>query len=956
MQEPSPSDTAAQLSEVVRRTLAELQAGVPGLPAVTLASVLDRELGFDSLARVELLMRIERRFGVQLPEDTLQRAETVADLLAAVQRATGAGRSALPVPPPTPTPAPPGPGSGAADIAAAAGTLLEALDAHLRVHPDRVQVTVLGDGHETPISYRRLDEGSSALAAGLQRIGVAPRQCVAIMLPTSAEYFFAYLGILEAGAIPVPIYPPARLSQLEDHVRRHTGILANAQAVALLSVPEAMAVARLLQAGVPGLRHVTTPSELAAGGARPAPVPVRADDVAFIQYTSGSTGQPKGVALTHANLLANVRAMAAAVQATPRDVFVSWLPLYHDMGLIGAWLGSMLVGFPLVVMSPLAFLARPRRWLEAITRYGGTLSAGPNFAYELCLKRLAGDDLAGLDLRTWRLAFNGAEAVSPDTVRRFSERFAACGLAPTAMAPVYGLAEACVGLLFPPLGRVAPVDRIDRESFSRERRALPASAADATALRFVGCGRALPGHEVRIVDDAGRELGERSEGRLEFRGPSATAGYWRNPEQTARLLHDGWLDSGDRAYRAEGELYLTGRVKDIVIRGGRNLYPQEIEEAVSAVDGIRKGCVAAFGSADQDSGTERLIVLAEVPARRLHDAAGLAALRETVGRAVVDAIGEPADAIVLAPPHTVLKTSSGKVRRSACRERYERGETAPAAAGARLQMLRLAGAALGQRLRAAVRRLGRAVFGLWAVLLLWLLVPPFWLLCVLMPTPAAAWRVARIGARTLLRGAALPLVVRGLEQLPAQPPAVLVCNHASYIDGLVLVAALPRPCRFVAKHELAGQFIAGRLLRRLGALFVERADRRRSVEDAQQLAAALVQGQSLLVFPEGGFGPQPGLRPFHLGAFAAAVEAGAAVVPLVLRGTRELLPYPHGWPRPAALAVEIGSPLPLAARGGGFAAAVRLRDAARAWIARGLASAPDEVLPGNTGRDRPGSA
>ncbi|MCU0970004.1 MAG: AMP-binding protein, partial [Rubrivivax sp.] len=432
----------AAVIDVVARTLADLHAGAPGLPEVTAASVLDRDLGLDSLARVELLMRLERRFGVALPEDTLQRADTVADLCDAVRRAGGAAPAAPAAARQAPRPT--GGDLDAGDAAARAATLLDVLAAHLHAHAGRVQATVLADGNETPLTYRRLDEASSALAAGLQRAGVAPRQCVAIMLPTSPEYFFAYLGILKAGAIPVPIYPPARASQLEEHVRRHTGILANAQAVLLVTVPEAMGVARLLQAGVPGLRHVATPADLMASGGAPTPVDVRADDVAFIQYTSGSTGQPKGVALTHANLLANIRAMAAAVQATPRDVFVSWLPLYHDMGLIGAWLGSLLVGFPLVVMSPLAFLARPRHWLETITRYGGTLSAGPNFAYELCLKRLAEADLAGLDLRTWRLAFNGAEAVSPDTVRRFSERFAACGLAPTAMAPVYGLAEASV--------------------------------------------------------------------------------------------------------------------------------------------------------------------------------------------------------------------------------------------------------------------------------------------------------------------------------------------------------------------------------------------------------------------------------------------------------------------------------------------------------------------------------
>jgi 1-acyl-sn-glycerol-3-phosphate acyltransferase len=234
----------------------------------------------------------------------------------------------------------------------------------------------------------------------------------------------------------------------------------------------------------------------------------------------------------------------------------------------------------------------------------------------------------------------------------------------------------------------------------------------------------------------------------------------------------------------------------------------------------------------------------------------------------------------------------------------------------------------------------RFVYGLWASLLFWLLAPPFWLLCVLMPTPAAAWRVARFGARALLRGTSVPLKVCGLEQLPDRP-AVLVCNHASYIDGLVLVAALPRPCSFVAKHELAGQWIAGSFLRRLGTLFVERVDRRRSVEDAQQLAVAAARGQSLLVFPEGSFKPEPGLLPFHLGAFAAAVDAGVPVVPLALHGTRELLPYPSWFPRPAVLAVEIGNPLSLATRGDGFAAAVGLRDAARAWIVRAQAGAQD---------------
>ena len=934
---PSPTAVAAafteaDLCEQVAATVSDLQRGLPVQGGVTLASSLDRDLGLDSLGRVELLLRIERAAGVALAEDTLQTAETVADLWRAVQHGRPQGTI-------EPAPAARAHAEAAAPATAAstgqalaqAQTLLQVLDAHRQAQPDRTHIVVLADTGEIRISHQQLADASDAIAAGLQRAGLKPRQAVAIMLPTSPEYFHTYFGILRAGGIPVPIYPPARASQLEDHVRRHTGILANAQAVMLVSVPEAMRVARLLQARVSGLHAVLTPQQLAEGSGTPRPVAVHGDDVAFIQYTSGSTGAPKGVALTHANLLANIRAMAQTIAATPDDVFVSWLPLYHDMGLIGAWLGSLYVGMPLVVMSPLAFLAQPRRWLETISRWRGTLSAGPNFAYELCLARLDDAALSGLDLSSWRLAFNGAEAVNPDTVQRFQQRFAACGLRPEAVAPVYGLAEASVGLLFPPIDRGPLIHHIVRETFEREHRAVSAAADDASALRFVACGRPLPGHEVRIVDTDGRDCAERCEGRLEFRGPSATRGYWRNPEKTAQLFDRGWLDTGDRAYAADGDIFVTGRVKDIVIRGGRNLYPQEIEEAVGAVDGVRKGCVAVFGVADARSGTERLVVLAEQSPRSARDAA---ALREAIAHAVIDAIGEPADEIVLAPPHTVLKTSSGKVRRSACRELFEQGRIGSAPVSARRQWLRLAIGAPALRLRAAAAAVADALFGLRAMVLFWLLAPPVWLLTVCMPTPAAAWALCRSAARTLLRGAGAPVAVSGLEHWPHDRPCVLVCNHGSYLDGVALVAALPGPCAFVAKRELASQWIAGPFLRRLGAMFVERFDARRSADDAARLAQAVGGARPLLVFPEGTFRAGVPLLPFHLGAFLAAAQAKAAVLPLTLTGTHELLPDGHWWPRRAALALQIDEPIEPAIDEEPFAAAVRLRDAAQSAIAR----------------------
>ena len=927
------------LLDIVQGTVRDLRAEIPVALRVTLDSSIDRDLAFDSLARVELLLRIERAFGIDLPEDTLQSAETVRDLLSAVKRARdtspmlgGTGELSAQLAPPMAVLR-----EDDAGVPSAATTLLEVLDWHLHADADQIQIVVLVDSTQHEISYAKLAVGARAIGAGLQRAGLQPRQSVAIMLPTSPEYFDTYFGILLAGGIPVPIYPPARASQLEDHVLRHAGILANAQAVVLVTVPEAMIVARLLQARVPGLRHVMTPQQLAEPGGAPEPASVKGEDIAFIQYTSGSTGNPKGVALTHANVLANIRAMAQTIAASPRDVFVSWLPLYHDMGLIGAFLGSLYVGFPLVVMSPLAFLAKPDRWLWAIHRYRGTISAAPNFAYELCLKRIDDAGLEGLDLSSWRLAFNGAEAVSPATVERFVQRFAGYGLRREAIAPVYGLAEASVGLLFPPLGRGPLIDRIQREPFTRGGRAVAAAANDPSALRFVACGRPLVDHAIRIVDETGHEVGERIEGRLEFKGPSATQGYFRNPSETARLFHDGWLDSGDRAYRANGDVYLTGRVKDIIKRGGRNIYPQEIEDAVGAVAGVRKGCVAVFGAADPNTGTERLVVMAETP---VHDTDAREQLRTVISRVVINVLGEPPDDVVLAAPRTVLKTSSGKLRRSACRALYIEGiegRIGAQAPTARRQMLRLSIGALVSRLRLTLPLTFRLAFAVYAVIVFLLLALPTWFATLLTRNPVTAWGLGRAAVRMLLRLTGVALTVRGLEHLPHSKPCVLVSNHASYVDGLILVAALPQPYAFVAKRELQDTIVAGKYLTRLGAEFVERFDVKRSVEDANRMAETIAQGRSLLVFPEGTFVARPGLLPFHLGAFLAAASAGVPVLPVTIRGSRDVLPAGAWLPRRAALEVEIGAPLsPPQDTANAFSRAARLREAARASIAQRL--------------------
>lgn len=888
--------------------------------AVTGHSSFERELGLDSLARVELVQRVGRAFAVELPPQALAEADTPLELLRflAPRRYEDLRTAALPE-------------QGGPGVPAQAETLLDVLDWHASRAPDRVHI-LLRDEHEreVPITHGDLLAAAREVAAGLLAHGLRAHQTVALMLPTGRDYLSCFFGVMCAGGIPVPIYPPARLANIEDHLKRHAGILANAQASLIITVEAGKPVALMLQAAVPSLGAIVTPAELhgrASAGA-PAQRP-GSGDIAFLQYTSGSTGAPKGVTLTHANLLANIRALVQAAHAGPGDRFVSWLPLYHDMGLIGAWFGSLYAGIPLVLMSPLAFLARPALWLETISRHRGTISAAPNFAYELCARHVGDETLRKLDLSCWRLALNGAEPVSPATLAAFAERFARCGLRREALTPVYGLAESSVGLAFPPAGRGPRIDTILREPFVRERHAVPAPQGASDTVALVGCGMALPGHELRVVDDTGAELPEREVGRLEFRGPSSTSGYYRNPEATRLLKHGDWLDTGDHAYMADGEVFLAGRVKDLIKRGGRNLYPYDLEQAIGQVPGIRKGCVAVFGSPDRATGSERLVVVAETRATSELDRARL---RRQLNEKAVDVIGMPPDDIVLAPPHSVLKTSSGKIRRLACREAYEQGTLAQGAQRPWLHGVQLAAKALLARARVAGRRALAWLYAGYAWFVFALVLLAFGAPVIALQRPSAGRRIVRAGARLAMRLLGAVPQAHGLERLPREPHILLV-NHSSYLDAIMLAALLPATpgYAFTAKREFAHQWWMKRLVTGVGGVFVERADARRGAEDVDAIVAALRRGEHVLMFPEGTFTREPGIRAFHSGAFVAAATARAPVVVAALSGTREALRAGSWRPRRASVALEVG-PM-LRPSGSGWAHAVQLRETARQSLA-----------------------
>jgi len=919
------AQAAERLLTLIRELALELHPYRREVLKAGLYASLERDFGIDSLARVELTLRIERAFAVRLPEELVTTAETPAELIRAIGVAAASG-----VPPEVETTMPPQAVSAASEVSAPeeAATLIDVLEFHVARHPERPHVHLLtGRDEETVVTYEALWQSSRSVAAGLRDRGLEPGRGVAIMLPTGAGFFEAYMGTLLAGGVPVPIYPPFRRSAIGEHLHRQAGILSNAQVPILIAQEDTRAFGRLIHAQVETLRHLVTVEDLKTSAGEAGWPLVRPESSALVQYTSGSTGDPKGVVLSHANLLANIRAIGRAINVTSEDVVVSWLPLYHDMGLIGAWMGSLYHAAPLVLMAPLTFIARPQRWLKAIDRYRGTISAAPNFAYELCAKRIADNRIEGLDLGSWRMAGNGAEAVSSQTVRAFCERFADYGFKAQAMTPMYGLAESAVALTCSPIGRGVRIDRVDRGHLMRDGRARAVAEESESAMELVSSGTPIPGHEVRIVDGADREVAERTQGRIQFRGPSATLGYLRNPTKTAALISDGWLETGDFGYVAAGELYVTGRIKDMIVRAGRNVFPEEIEEAVGTVEGVRAGRVAVFAARAQASGTDGLIVLAET---KLRDSDSRAELRERIHAIVADCAELPPDDVVLGPAGSVLKTLNGKIRRADCARIYEAGRVGERAPAVWRQVLQLAGASIGPMLRRMLRGAAALAFACWFWAVYRILGVFVWIGVVALPGVATRRHVVRGAARLMLRLIGAGPVVRGLDRLPESGPAVIVANHASFLDSIVLPAVLPARFAFVAKVELSGSPIARTFLKALGTAFVERFDRKRGLEDTRRLAGLLEGGEPLVFFPEGTFDRRPGLRSFEMGGFVVAAKAGVPVVPVGVHGTRSIWRAGSSFPRRSVVTVVIAAPI--APDGTDWSAAVRLRDKARAAI------------------------
>jgi fatty-acyl-CoA synthase len=526
-------------------------------------------------------------------------------------------------------------------------------------------VTFVGAGEDV-VPWRVLHEQAKGYAAALQARGVRPGDHVALLSPTTRELVTAIQATWLAGATIVVLPLPMRLSSIEEFVAQTRQRIRNADARVCVVDPELAEFVVPEPADPPMVPVADLAGGDAAAWVRPDEDP---DRLVILQFTSGSTSDPKGVMLPDHVLRANLDAIAEAAQLDPDDdVLVSWLPLYHDMGLVGLLTLPMSTGTALVLGAPQDFTARPARWMEWLSTYGGTATAGPNFSYVLATRALKRADQ--LDLSRLRIALNGAEPIDPDQVEAFVEAGARHGLRPGAVFPAFGMAEVALAGTFPePLGGMA-TDCVDRRVLETERYAAPVEPGTDGSRRLALLGRPVAGLEIRIVDpETGVPLRDREVGELEFRGTSVTTGYYKRPDANADLFHDGWLCTGDLAYTLDGQLVMCGRIKDVIIVGGRNVFPEDVERAVGALDGVRAGNVIAFG-VDGDRGRETLVVVAETKADDRD------AVRRQIHDRVKEVVGVPPKDIVLVAPGTLPKTSSGKLQRSLCRRRYHDGQLA----------------------------------------------------------------------------------------------------------------------------------------------------------------------------------------------------------------------------------------------------------------------------------------
>jgi fatty-acyl-CoA synthase len=556
-------------------------------------------------------------------------------------------------------------------------TAFRILADHYQNQPDRICIHLLrADFSDEEVTYRGLMQSAAGYARLYAETGIEPGEVIILILTHGMDLIGAFWGAILHGTIPA-IMPFLTEKLLPERYRRDLAALVEVtRPAAVVTYPDFMAEIRgAVEKPGSSVRRVLLSSQ-----AQIEPEPDlrglmgsqrRPDDIVFLQHSSGTTGLQKGVAITHQALLNQLRSYGQAIHLTREDRIVSWLPLYHDMGLIAGFLLPILEGVPLALMSPFDWVKSPVRLMQAVDRYRGTLTWLPNFAFNFCAQKIRDSQLMGVDLSSWRAVINCSEPMSAQSFELFARRFGPYGFAPTALATSYAMAENVFGVTQGGIDRPVSVDKVDVVALQSERIAR-AAVAGQPSIEMLSCGKPIDQTHVKVIDVDGRPLPERSVGELAIQSDCMLAEYYNRPEETARALSGGWYLTGDYGYIAGEEVYVTGRKKDLIIVGGRNIFPQDIEAAAGETPGIHPGRVVAFGVYNEDMGTEEVALVAEVdlPEEQIGDPLYSQPIEDAVRLAVNRNTAVSLKYIQLVGPHWLVKTSSGKIARSANRERY----------------------------------------------------------------------------------------------------------------------------------------------------------------------------------------------------------------------------------------------------------------------------------------------
>jgi acyl-CoA synthetase (AMP-forming)/AMP-acid ligase II/acyl carrier protein len=544
--------------------------------------------------------------------------------------------------------------------------------------PERGIVFIQHDAAEFFLSYRELLRRATVRLGVLQREGLKPGATAILVQNQSADFLISFWACILGGIIPAPIAYPSSFTVANDPLSKLHGVWNHLQQPPILSDDTAAAHAGAIEGvlGIKGLRIL--PSRLLDEAGAPGQLldDGYLDRTAFIQFSSGSTGMPKGVTLTHRNLITNLEASISAAEIGEHDRMLSWMPYQHDMGIIGFHLVPVAARCLQINMTPLQFLKNPTLWLAKIDEHRATITGSPNFGYQCLMDKVRDDDIACWDLRCLRLIFNGAEPISPDVMHRFQARLAPAGLASTSMYPVYGMAEASLAVTFPPLGTEPIVHFVDRQRLVRDGVAEVVAEDDQRALRTVDLGLPVPSCNVRIVDEQGRVVAEGRVGRVEIQGGNVTAGYYDNPQENQKFIHDGWLDTGDLGFMLDGRLMITGRAKDIIFVNGQNFFAFDLERCAAEVPGVHERKVVAAGWTDEALGREQVVLFLSTRIPR-GSALTRAQIYADVWRHINERTGVSVDYMV--PLQVLPKTTSGKVQRYRLLQEFRDGKYAATA-------------------------------------------------------------------------------------------------------------------------------------------------------------------------------------------------------------------------------------------------------------------------------------